>query len=84
MILNLPIKYSIPTHISWVDGLAKRTSFQDVDGFISIGCSYLQGEGLQLLSGEKQRTLQDQIATAQATRTVLEQENREMEERVSH
>jgi len=51
---------------------------------ISIGCSYLQGEGLQLLSGEKQRTLQDQIATAQATRTVLEQENREMEERVSH
>lgn len=49
---------------------------------ISSGCSYLQGEGLKILSGEKQRALQDQVATAEATRTVLEEENRELQKRV--
>lgn len=49
----------------------------------SSGSSYLQGEGLKILSGEKQRALQDQVATAEATRTVLEEESRELQKRVS-
>lgn len=42
----------------------------------------MEGDGLRLLSGEKQRELQEKAAETEATRFVLEQENEVMAKKV--
>ena len=69
----------IRTSTSWDETIARKVIYLFI---ISSGSSYLQGEGLKVLSGEKQTALQDQVATAEATKTVLEEENRELQKRV--
>ena len=39
----------------------------------------MQGEGLLILRGERQRQLQEQIAATEASRTTLVQENKELQ-----
>ena len=42
----------------------------------------MEGEGLKVLSGEKQQELREKIADTEATRSVLEQENEVMAKKV--
>ena len=42
----------------------------------------MQGDGLKILSGEKQRALQEQTEAAKATSVVLERVNKELQAKV--
>lgn len=47
-----------------------------------VGCEYMQGEGLLVLSGEKQRSLQEQSDSILTSVATIEEEKNELEKMV--